>query len=88
MSLISLKKKPSSAEIRKVAAQSQQKELKKVSKITFPLSNHECTETEPSDSQTCSFGGRKKWIEISNYGLQSTSQTQSVTDSDIAMLIR
>ncbi|GFQ65425.1 hypothetical protein TNCT_541661 [Trichonephila clavata] len=35
-----------------------------------------------------SFGGRENWSENNNHGLPSTSQTQSVTDFDIAMPLR
>ncbi|GFY09820.1 hypothetical protein TNCV_3697821 [Trichonephila clavipes] len=40
------------------------------------------------NSQVCSTGGRKTWNENNNHGLLSSSETQSVTDSDIAMPIR
>ncbi|GFW31728.1 hypothetical protein TNCV_3099531 [Trichonephila clavipes] len=82
---MSLKKKPSRAEFRKRAAESQQKEekeLRKMSKITsFLKKNRECTETEPSDSPACSSEERKNWNQNNNHGLPSTSQTQFVTDS-------
>ncbi|GFX42340.1 transposable element Tcb2 transposase [Trichonephila clavipes] len=45
-------------------------------------------EIEHSDSQDCSSSGRENWNRNNIHGLPSTSQTQSVTDSDIAMPIR
>ncbi|GFR25365.1 hypothetical protein TNCT_463941 [Trichonephila clavata] len=88
---MSLKKKPSGALFRKRAAENQQKEekeFKKVFKTTiFFVSNRESTETEPSDFQVCSSVGRENWNENNSHRLPSTSQTQSATDSDIAMHI-
>ncbi|GFQ80368.1 hypothetical protein TNCT_609611 [Trichonephila clavata] len=85
---MSLKKKPSGAEFREREGENQQKELQKVSREQIFLSNRESTEIVLSDSQAYSSGGRENWNENNNYGLPSTSQTQSVTDSDIAMPIR